>query len=47
MPQKIAPSEAKTQERAALLQGHTEVPSGEEWLRPLVPLVTERAYKRR
>jgi hypothetical protein len=45
MPQKIAPSAVKAQELAALLQGDTEVHSGEEWLSTLVQLATERVLQ--
>ena len=39
-PQKIAPSAVKAQELAALLQGQTDVSSGEEFLSILVHLET-------
>jgi hypothetical protein len=42
MPQKIAPSALKAQELAALLQGHTEMNSGEEWWSTFGQLATER-----
>lgn len=42
MAKKIAPSAVKAQELTALLQGHTEMQSGEEWLSTLVQLATER-----
>jgi putative transposase len=45
MSKRIAPSEVKAQELAALLQGHTEVESGEEWLSTLVQLATERVLQ--
>ena len=45
MPQKIAPSAVKAQELAALLQGDTEVNSGEKWLSTLVQLATERVLQ--
>jgi putative transposase len=45
MTKRIAPSEVKAQELAALLQGHTEVNSGEEWLSTLVQLATERVLQ--
>jgi hypothetical protein len=45
MPQKIAPRALKAQELAALLQGHTEMNSGEEWLSTLVQLATERVLQ--
>ena len=45
MTKRIAPSEVKTQELAALLQGHTEVDSGEERLSTLVQLATERVLQ--
>jgi hypothetical protein len=45
MTKRIAPSEVKAQELAALLQGQTEVNSGEEWLSTLVQLATERVLQ--
>lgn len=45
MPQKIAPSAVKAQELAALLQGQTDVSSGEEFLSTLVHLATERTLQ--
>jgi hypothetical protein len=45
MTKKIAPSEVQAQELAALLQGHTEVHSGEEGLSTLVQLATERVLQ--
>jgi transposase-like protein len=45
MPKRIAPSAVKAQERAALLQGPTEVESGEEWLSTLGQLATERVLQ--
>ena len=42
---KRAPSAVKAQELTALLQGHTEIQSGEEWLSPLVQLATERVLQ--
>jgi hypothetical protein len=45
MAKKIAPSAVKAQELTALLQGHTEMNSGEEWLSTLVQLATERVLQ--
>ena len=45
MAKKRAPSAVKAQELAALLQGHTEVHSGVEWLSTLVQLATERVLQ--
>jgi hypothetical protein len=45
MPQKIAPSRMKAQELSALLQGQTEANNGEELLRTLVQLATERVVQ--
>jgi len=45
MAKKRAPSAVKAQELAALLQGHTEVHSGVEWLNTLVQLATERVLQ--
>jgi hypothetical protein len=45
MTKRIAPSEVKAQELAALLQGHTEVSNGEELLSTLVQLATERVVQ--
>jgi hypothetical protein len=42
MPQQIAPSALKAQELTALLEGHTQANHGEEVLRTLVQLATER-----
>jgi transposase-like protein len=45
MPQKIAPSVIKAQELATLLQGQTDVRSGEEFLSTLVHMATERTLQ--
>lgn len=45
MPKRRAPSAMNAPELAALLQGHTEVESGEEWLSTLVQLATERVLQ--
>jgi hypothetical protein len=45
MPKKRAPSEGKAQELAALLQGHPAAERGEERVRHLVPLATERGLQ--
>lgn len=45
MTKRIAPSEVKAQELAALLQGQTEGDSGKEWLSTLVQLATERVLQ--
>lgn len=45
MTKRIAPSEAKAQALAALLQGQTEVRSGEELLSTLVQLATARVVQ--
>jgi transposase-like protein len=45
MTKRIAPSEGKAQELAALLQGQTVVKSGEEWLSTVAQLATERVLQ--
>ena len=45
MAQKRAPSAVKAQELTALLQGHTERNSGEEWRSTLVQLATARVLQ--
>jgi hypothetical protein len=45
MTKRIAPSAVKAQALAALLQGHTDVESGDEWLSTLVQLATERVLQ--
>ena len=45
MTKRIAPSEGKAQELAALLQGQIVVKSGEEWLSTVVQLATERVLQ--
>jgi hypothetical protein len=42
MPKKLAPSEGKAQERAALLPGHPPAASGAELFSRLVQWATER-----
>ena len=45
MPRKIAPSEQKAHELAQGLEGQRNTPSGEELLRALVRLSTERVLQ--
>jgi hypothetical protein len=45
MTKSIAPSEVKAQELAAMLQGHSEINSGEEWRSTLVQLATEQVLQ--